>query len=1359
MAVVKRWYARNTDLGITSLVSRNRTVARTCATIDTSLSLPATPATRGDVLSDTAVVYDNAAATAWSATQKPTKGEAIWTGRATGYATTADPNGDRTPTGWQKVTATTYDALGRPLSVADTAGNTTSTAYTPAEAGPLTKTITTDPKQYKSVSFLDPRRGLPLRSYDINLKKTELNYDALGRLTEVWLPNRIRGSQAPNTKFAYHLDNTKPSWVSTSTLKKDGDTYNTSYALFDALLRPLQTQSPTPQGGRLLTDTRYDTRGLAYETYADIFDTTSTPNGTYTRAEYGEAPTQTETVFDGAGRATTSTLYVYGVKKWSTSTSYTGDSVATTAVNGGSAKRTITDVLGQTTESRVYAGESPADAAFGPGPGASFAATRFTYTLDGKQKSITGPDGAKWTYGYDLFGRQSSTDDPDKGTTTSEYNALDQVIKSTDARGTSILSAYDVLGRVTGTWSGTKTDANQLTGYTYDTLLKGLLTSSTRYVGGKTGQAYTSTVTAYDSLDRATSTQLRLPDSDPFVQAGESATLAFESNYAIDGTLRVTGEPAMGGLPSELIDYGYDGLGNVTDFGGATGYLLDVTYSALSQPQQLTFGTGGTGNKSFYVTNRFEEGTGRLTRSHVTDQTHPYMLQDLNYAYDQTGNVTSISDPTTLGGASSAETQCFAYDGHQRLIEAWTPSSQKCSDTRSASALSGPAPYWTSYTYNDAGQRTSEIQHGVGVRAGQDTRHDYTYPAAGAAQPHALSKVSVTGDGTRTQSFSYDETGNTTMRATTTSHQYLRAGWKLTAGEEVRSQRARLVMGEDGDLVLYDRDTGEVKWHTDTAGHPGAWATMQDDGNFVVYDADRTPLWSTGTWKGSGSGYFATLQDNGSFTVYDADWQLKWSAGSWIGSAPVTSNTFAHTWDDEGHLATTTAPNGARTSYLYDTAGQLLIRATENGERILYAGATELHLKADGTTWAQRYYAAGGITSAVRSNENGTNKLTYLAGDHHNTSTLALAPDTAQTYTKRFATPFGLDRGQPVGDTTTWPDDKGFLGKTRDATTGLTHIGAREYDPVIGQFLSVDPLLETDRPQTLNGYSYGAQNPLVFSDPTGMGLACGGAGGAKEGCPTRPDGSTGNGSPNEAVSGPPKTQHPCNSNCGTASTNNSDPVPSPSPGPTPTPGPYKNNISDPVLRALSYVFNKIFEKTPPLLMCNAESTVCEYIPVQENVVPWGPSGSGWATARALGLGEGIAALRAFALKSLPKFVAKGKTTGIGSADGRVFQVTSGVAAGDQKLLDIVNDRLRKAGALPGVAKSTRASDVEQKFAAMMVAQKIDKGDIVINNPAGPCAQRLGCDAALPLILRERTLTVHWPDGKGGFNSKTYGGAE
>ncbi|MFF3286334.1 RHS repeat domain-containing protein [Streptomyces sp. NPDC003023] len=946
----RTWYARDTTTGLTSLPSRTRVVGKACSVSDADLNLPADSSQAGDVLSDTAVGYDGA--TTWSASMKPVKGLTTWGGRAAGYDTANAPV-------WQKTVSSTHDVLGRPLTVSNADGKSLTTAYTPATAGPLTRTAVTDAKGHTEVDFLDARRGLSVRSYDANLKKSEFAHDALGRLTGVWLPNRNKAAgDGANQTFAYNLSNTKQSWVSTSTLKKDGTSYNTSYAIYDALMRPLQTQSPTPDGGRLLNDMRYDSRGLVYETYADIFDNTSAPNGTYTRAEFGEAPTQTNTTFDGAGRPVSTELMVFGVSRWTTSTSYTGDSTAGTAPTGGSATRTITDALGRTVETRSYAGNQPTDTEYGGSLGATYASTKFTSGLDGRQTSVTGPDGARWTYGYDLFGRRSSSTDPDKGLVTTGFNNLDQVVKVTDARGTTLVTGYDEIGRVTGTWNGSKTDANQLTGITYDTILKGLPTASTRYVGGKAGQAYTKSFTAYDSLSRPTATRLDLPADDPFVKAGAPASLEYTSYFNLDGTLQNSQEPALGGLGSETISYGYDALGNVTSVGGSTGYLLDTDYSALGQAQQLVLGTANTeAVKKAYVTNTYEQGTGRLTRSHVTDQTHPYMLQDLNYSYDDAGNVTSIADPTTLGGSGKAETQCFAHDGHRRVTEAWTPSSQNCADPRSATALSGPAPYWKSYTYNTAGQRTSETAH----TGGGDTRTTYCYTAA---KPHALTGTSTKGDCTAPdRSYGYDPTGNTTAR-------------------------------------------------------------------------------------------------HGASGPQDLD------------------------WSPEGQLAKLTE-GGKATDYLYDAAGVLLERATAGGERVLYAGATELHLRADGTLWAQRYYSSGDLTVAVRSNESGTNRLAYLAGDRHGTQSLAIAADSAQTYSKRYTTPFGAERGTPTG--APWPDDKGFLGKTADETTGLTHLGAREYDPVLGRFISVDPLLETSKPQSLNGYGYAENNPATLTDPTGMG--------------------------------------------------------------------------------------------------------------------------------------------------------------------------------------------------------------------------------------------------------------------------------
>jgi RHS repeat-associated protein len=56
--------------------------------------------------------------------------------------------------------------------------------------------------------------------------------------------------------------------------------------------------------------------------------------------------------------------------------------------------------------------------------------------------------------------------------------------------------------------------------------------------------------------------------------------------------------------------------------------------------------------------------------------------------------------------------------------------------------------------------------------------------------------------------------------------------------------------------------------------------------------------------------------------------------------------------------------------------------------------------------------------------------------------------------------------------------------------TGLTHLGAREYDPGLGKFLSVDPLQDVADPQQWNAYAYSNGNPVTFSDPSGM-VLCG----------------------------------------------------------------------------------------------------------------------------------------------------------------------------------------------------------------------------------------------------------------------------
>ena len=64
-----------------------------------------------------------------------------------------------------------------------------------------------------------------------------------------------------------------------------------------------------------------------------------------------------------------------------------------------------------------------------------------------------------------------------------------------------------------------------------------------------------------------------------------------------------------------------------------------------------------------------------------------------------------------------------------------------------------------------------------------------------------------------------------------------------------------------------------------------------------------------------------------------------------------------------------------------------------------------------------------------------------------------------------------------------------FTGKERDSERGLDYFGARYFSGAQGRFTSPDPLLNSGRPwnpQSWNRYAYTLNNPLKFTDPTGM---------------------------------------------------------------------------------------------------------------------------------------------------------------------------------------------------------------------------------------------------------------------------------
>jgi len=164
---------------------------------------------------------------------------------------------------------------------------------------------------------------------------------------------------------------------------------------------------------------------------------------------------------------------------------------------------------------------------------------------------------------------------------------------------------------------------------------------------------------------------------------------------------------------------------------------------------------------------------------------------------------------------------------------------------------------------------------------------------------------------------------------------------------------------------------------------------------------------------------------------------------------------------DNGLLRSDTAGPGT-TSYVYDAAGKLLLQK-DPGQTTLFIFGEQLVLNTSrsGAVTGTRFIALPDGGTAVRT---GAGTGYWLEPTEQQGIGALVLDNTAATPVWRQETPFGAPRGMPPSS---WPDSNGFLRKPMDSNTGLTVIGARNYDPSAGRFTSVDPALNQNSPQQM----------------------------------------------------------------------------------------------------------------------------------------------------------------------------------------------------------------------------------------------------------------------------------------------------
>jgi len=794
-------YADNLATGLTNFPSEVSVTAGTCT---------ATPTYPQDAVSDTRTSYDGQA---FGVT--PTDGDATATQVATGYTgTTAD-----TAT-WLTTQTEGYDTLGRSISSTDALGRQTTTEYTPAAAGPTTSIQIKNAKQWAiSTSTVNPAWGETTSTVDENGHTTSATYDALGRRTQVWLPDRPAAVNptSPSYSFAYTVTAGAPVAIATTALDSVGNT-TTSYTLYDGLLRQRQIQqvaedniaasTPTPPAPTtLVTDTWYDNAGRV-SVVTDPYPVNAAPSPVLSQpVSQGltSIAAATETLYDGADRPTASILRAYGVEKWRTTTAYGGDHTSITPPDGGTPTSTYTDGRGNPTLLLQYHATTPTGAA-----------DATTYRYDGADQltGMTDPAGNSWSWTYDLLGRQTDAVDPDKGAMHSDYDNVGNLISTRDARNTTLSYTYDELDRKTGEYAGTPATGTQLAAWDFDPAGNlGQLASSIRFDGGA---SYIEAVTGYDAAYRPLGTTTTLPD---IGSLGALAALSYTTTtaYNVDGSVLSQSDQGAGGLPVETIKSTYTRAGHLASYRGKTSYLAATNYDTDGSLLQATHYNGVN---TLYDTYGYEDGSHRLIRlKSNTNGTGNTVAIDRSYSYDDAGDVTAISDASTAAGTDN---QCFGYDYLQRLTTAWTPlSADSCATAPATGTIGGAAPYWSDYTYDLTGNRTSQTSHSLSTDP--DSMDTYTYPAAGQPNPHFLTGVTHTGAGPGTDTYTADQAGNTSTRP----------GQSLSWDAEGRladltssGQAQHTVYDADGTLLVQSDPTGTVVFLGDTELRAGAGSTV-----------------------------------------------------------------------------------------------------------------------------------------------------------------------------------------------------------------------------------------------------------------------------------------------------------------------------------------------------------------------------------------------------------------------------------------------------------------------------------------------------------------------------------------------------
>ena len=471
---------------------------------------------------------------------------------------------------------------------------------------------------------------------------------------------------------------------------------------------------------------------------------------------------------------------------------------------------------------------------------------------------------------------------------------------------------------------------------------------------------------------------------------------------------------------------------------GAITFQYDILVNRQTVPEltaDYTIPTGSTAEKSRdpkgNETTKVTDAAGRLI----------YVISEgkvTAYSYDENGNRSKVVYPD---GKTKEEYEYYKDNLLKKLINI---------------KADGTTMDEYSYSYDGAHNQTSKTEIINGKEKGT-TSYSYDKLNRLIKIQEPIKETETAG---RITSYTYDAAGNRETERTTTSKA---AATKTTLITYKYNEQNRLMSATE--------ETGDGTKKTTTYTYDG-------NGNMTRKSMEQTRQIDPSNAPKARFGIYIEGQAEGATKnakpIVSAIASYEYNVWNQLKKATTAEGISTYKYNGEGYRTEKTE-NGKTTISLYE-ADKVILEADANGKEI-----------------ARNLYGTNLITRTVTETENSTTQKTsynYLYNGHGDVTALLTQDGTiaASYYYDAFGTAVETHYYNASGEET----DKAvnnpyrYAGYVFDSTTDLYYLNARYYDSKIARFMSEDTYTgEMNDPLSLNLYTYCANNPVIYTDPTG----------------------------------------------------------------------------------------------------------------------------------------------------------------------------------------------------------------------------------------------------------------------------------